>query len=138
MKFSAALIALVAASLPALAVPTAEPEPVPAPVSVELAGREATPAELEKRDNNIYVCEGSGFTGRCVTYYPDWNVCAPWSALGLSGLQAWGPGEGVYCIWYNEPCGSSDVTASDTFTYPGFSTVPGYWQFNTQSWKCWW
>ncbi|KAI0686034.1 hypothetical protein BC835DRAFT_476867 [Cytidiella melzeri] len=121
MKFSTTLIALVAASLPALAVPNAEPEPVPAP-----------------RDNNVYVCEGAGFTGRCVLYAPEWNVCTPWSALGLSGLQAWGPGEGVYCIWYNKPCGSSGTTGSDTFTYPGFSTVPGYWQYNTQSWKCWW
>lgn len=53
MKFSTTFLVLVAATLPALAVPTAEPE------ATDLVGRVAEPAELEKRDNTIYVCEGT-------------------------------------------------------------------------------
>ncbi|KAI0090085.1 hypothetical protein BDY19DRAFT_992325 [Irpex rosettiformis] len=136
MKLSTAFLTVVAAvALPVLAVPSPVAEPAVGD-ALDVVSRDAN--ELEKRDNSIYVCTGQGFTGQCTNYFPTYNVCTPWSALGLSGLGSWGPAQGVYCIWYNKPCGSSDTTGSDSFTYPGFSSVPGYWQFNTQSWKCWW
>lgn len=49
MKFSTSFFVLAATALQVAAVPTAEPEaaPVPAPAG-----------ELQKRDRNIYVCEG--------------------------------------------------------------------------------
>ncbi|KIP04517.1 hypothetical protein PHLGIDRAFT_493063 [Phlebiopsis gigantea 11061_1 CR5-6] len=40
---------------------------------------------------------------------------------------------GLYCIWYNKPCGDSSAVGSNTFTYSGFSCGPGYWMHNTQS-----
>lgn len=55
MKFSTAVLALAAATLPVFAVPTAEPEPV---VGAELVEREAA-GDLEKRSNGIYVCAGT-------------------------------------------------------------------------------
>ncbi|KAJ3559616.1 hypothetical protein NM688_g232 [Phlebia brevispora] len=120
MKFTATFFALAAAVLPALAAPAAEAEA----------------AALQKRDNTIYVCTGESWDGQCVLYYPNWNQCYPWSALGLSGLGSWGPSSGTYCILYTgDDC---DGTASDTFTDPGYAPVPGFWQYNTQTWKCWW
>lgn len=42
---------------------------------------------------------------------------------------------GVTCLWYTG--GSCTGTQSDYVNYPGWSTVPGFWQFNTASYKCW-
>jgi len=41
------------------------------------------------------------------------------------------------CLWYNKPCGAP-ATQSDYIQYPGWSSVPFYWEQNTQSFKCWW
>ena len=76
--------------------------------------RKWTEADLEKRANTVFVCEkeyvsvifaafylvltiacNSNWSGRCVTYTPEWNKCMPWSALGLSGLGSWGPSSGT-------------------------------------------
>ncbi|KAF9465365.1 hypothetical protein BDZ94DRAFT_1234763 [Collybia nuda] len=121
MKFSTALVALAATVVPALSAPAAE------------AAVEAH--EEVKRDFSFYICEQAEWHGRCNTIYPPWNVCQPFSATGLSGYQAFGPASGVTCLWYTG--GSCTGTQSDYVTYPGWSTVPGFWQFNTASYKCW-
>ncbi|RDB14581.1 hypothetical protein Hypma_016413 [Hypsizygus marmoreus] len=120
MKFSAVFVALVTSVLPVLAAPAPEA---------------AAAAEIQKRDLSVYVCEHANWGPRCVTIFPPWNVCQPFSATGLPGYQSWGPGEGTTCLWYTG--GSCTGTQSDAVNYPGFSTVPGFWQFNTASFKCW-
>ena len=70
MKFTTALLVLAATTLPAMAVPTAEPEPAPLPVELAEREPEAAPANLEKRDTNIYVCEGTCVPFPCFPLRP--------------------------------------------------------------------
>jgi len=119
MKFSAAFVVLAAALAPALAPAFAAPT-----------------EELQKRENTIYVCTGDDWDWTCITYDPIYNQCQPFSDIGLEGYQSWGPSSGTYCIWYSGA--GCTGTASDAFTDPGYAPVPGYWVYNTASFKCWW
>ncbi|KAH6914677.1 hypothetical protein BKA70DRAFT_1256749 [Coprinopsis sp. MPI-PUGE-AT-0042] len=120
MKFSTVFTAFaIAAATPALAAPAAEVEA----------------NQLEKRDLSIRVCEGSNGSGRCVDYRPIWNTCAAFSAIGVSGYQTWRVGSGSTCLWYTGA--GCTGTQSGAVNSPGYEVVPGFWQFNTASWKCW-
>ncbi|KAF9564014.1 hypothetical protein CPC08DRAFT_721228 [Agrocybe pediades] len=63
------------------------------------------------------------------------ECCYPFSALGLSGYQSFGPDQGTTCLWYTGA--GCTGTQSDAVQYPGYGVVPGFWQSNTQSFKCW-
>lgn len=39
-------------------------------------------------------CWHSNWVAPCVNFKPTWNLCYPFSALGLTGYQSWGPGTG--------------------------------------------
>ncbi|KAH6918363.1 hypothetical protein BKA70DRAFT_1246972 [Coprinopsis sp. MPI-PUGE-AT-0042] len=118
MKFSAVFTAFaIAAATPALAAPAAEAEA----------------NQLEKRDLSIRVF--SNGSGRCVDYRPIWNTCAAFSAIGVSGYQTWRVGSGSTCLWYTGA--GCTGTQSGAVNSPGYEVVPGFWQFNTASWKCW-
>ncbi|RDB14580.1 hypothetical protein Hypma_016452 [Hypsizygus marmoreus] len=121
MKLSIVFAVIAAIAAPALAAPAAE------------AAAEAR-SDLQKREFSVYVCEHENFQPRCVTVFPPFNVCQPFSATGLTGFQAFGPSQGTICLWYTGP--NCTGTQSDYIQYPGFSTVPAFWQFNTASWKC--
>ncbi|GLB38696.1 hypothetical protein LshimejAT787_0505610 [Lyophyllum shimeji] len=118
MKFSTLFVALAATLSSVVA--------APAP---EAAG------ELERRDLSVRVCANANWQPPCNTIFPPWNVCQPFSATGLSGYQSFGPGTGTTCLWYTGP--DCTGTQSGAVNYPGWAEVPGFWQFNTASFKCW-
>jgi hypothetical protein len=42
---------------------------------------------------------------------------------------------GSTCLWYTGA--GCTGTQSGAVNAPGYEVVPGFWQFNTASWKCW-
>ncbi|KAF9564018.1 hypothetical protein CPC08DRAFT_721232 [Agrocybe pediades] len=100
----------------------------PAPEAAEVE-------QLEKRTLNVHVCQNANWNGPCVDFHTNFNQCYPFSALGLSGYQSFGPDSGTTCLWYTGPACTG--TQSDAVNFPGFAVVPGFWQSNTQSFKCW-
>ncbi|RDB14575.1 hypothetical protein Hypma_016448 [Hypsizygus marmoreus] len=121
MKLSTVFAVIAAIAAPVLAAPAPE------------AAAEAR-SELQKRDLSVYICEHENFQPPCNTVFPPFARCQPFSAIGLTGFQAFRPSQGTICLWYTEPdCAG---TQSDHIVYPGFSTVPVFWQTHTASWKC--
>ncbi|KAH6909333.1 hypothetical protein BKA70DRAFT_1278234 [Coprinopsis sp. MPI-PUGE-AT-0042] len=98
------------------------------------AKAEAEAKTIEKRDLSIQVCEGPNGSGRCVDYRPIFNQCTAFSAIGVQGYQTWRVGSGTTCLWYTQQ-GCNGVQ-SGAVNSPGYEVAPAFWQFNTQSWKC--
>ncbi|KAF9564019.1 hypothetical protein CPC08DRAFT_816183 [Agrocybe pediades] len=98
------------------------------------SGAESEVEQLEKRTLNVFACQNENFVAPCVNFHTNFNQCYPFSALGLSGYQSFGPDQGTTCLWYTQA--GCTGTQSDAVQFPGFTTVPGFWQSNTQSFKC--
>ncbi|KAF1982790.1 hypothetical protein K402DRAFT_424352 [Aulographum hederae CBS 113979] len=149
MRFSGSMFGLFVAFVlfvsfaAAVAVPYADADPIPAPISLALPAAEdgevavADSDEVTAQATGIYICRDTNWGGPCFHPNGPWNG-GPERCYQLDGsASSFGPDPGLTCNLYTDGFCSQFAMAMSAIRYPG---IPNLGNFNDRirSFQCFW